>query len=175
MGIVWWRMDGCRLLFRGSAICGAGGGFRVGMAAIRHVLSLKLLYPFCHALFLQERESGGWAAHINRQGNKIAAVFKVQAAFRIFRLPETVVLSEQARDWFASECKMQPAHHASRIKHPFGQQHDADHVAEHAQMNQLEMTAAEFAATAQGHSGEKVAEHAQCQQDFERKHNAEGG
>ena len=77
--------------------------------------------------------------------------------------------------WVVPECKMQPAHHASRIRHPFGQQHDADHVAEHAQMNQLEMTAAELAAAAQGHGGEKVAEHTQCQQDFERKHNAEGG
>ena len=70
---------------------------------------------------------------------------------------------------------MQPTHHASHIKHPFGQQRDADHVAEHAQMNQLEMTAAEFAAAAQGHGGEEVAKYAQCQQDFERKHNAEGG
>ena len=138
------------------------------MAAIRHVLSLKLPCPF---LWAREYRA---AAPANGCGNKIAAGLEVQAAFRVFRLPETAVLSEQTRNWFAAECKMQPAHHASRIKHPFGQQHDADHVAEHAQMNQLEMAAAEFAAAAQGHGSEEVAEHAQCQQDFERKHNAEG-
>ena len=55
---------------------------------------------------------------------------------------------------------MQPARHASHIKHPFGQQHDADHVAEHAQMDELEMAAAELAGAAQGHGGEEVAEHA---------------
>ena len=137
------------------------------MAAIRHVLSLKLLHPFCHAL---SYGSGNQGLHIiNRQGNKIAAVFKVQAAFR--------VSGSLKRRFYrvARQTQMQPAHHASRIKHPFGQQHDADHVAEHAQMNQLEMAAAELAAAAQGHGGEEVAEHAQCQQDFERKHNAEGG
>ena len=133
------------------------------MAAIRHVLPLKLPCPF-----LREREYRA-AAPANRCGNKIAAGFKVQAAFRI--------LGCLKRRFYqvVPECKMQPAHHASRIKHPFCQQHDADHVAEHAQMNQLKMTAAEFACAAQGHSGEKVAEHAQCQQNFERKHNAEGG
>ena len=162
MGIVWWRVDGCRLLFRGSAICGAGGGFRVGMEAIRHVLPLKLPCPF-----LRARESGGYAC--KRMWEQIDTGLEVQAAFRVFRLPKTKFYR------VFPECKMQPAHHASRIKHPFGQQHDADHVAEHTQMNQLEMTAAELAATAQGHGGEKVAEHAQCQQDFERKHNAEGG
>ena len=138
-----------------TAICGAGGGFGVGMAAIRHVLSLKLPHPFYRA-FSYGRVNRV-AAHINRQGNKIATALKVQAAFRVsgcLKRPFYRV---------ALKSKMQPARHTSRIKHPFGQQHDADHVAEHAQMNQLEMTAAELAAAAQGHGGKEVAEHAQCQ------------
>ncbi len=43
---------------------GAGGGFGVGMAAIRHVLPLKLLHPFCRALSFGS--GNRVAAHTNR-------------------------------------------------------------------------------------------------------------
>ena len=129
---------------------------------------VKAAAPVLPYPFLREREYRA-AAPANGCGNKIAAGLEVQAAFRVSGCLKRRLYR------VTTECKMQPAHHASRIKHPFGQQHDADHVAEHTQMNQLEMAAAELAAAAQGHGGEEVAEHAQCQQDFERKHNAEGG
>ena len=47
-----------------AAICGGSGGFRVGMAAIRHVLSLKLPHPLYRAL--SYGNGNQVAAHTNR-------------------------------------------------------------------------------------------------------------
>lgn len=65
---------------------GAGGGFGVGMAAIRHVLPLKLPCPF-----LRARESGGYACKRMREQNcrRIGSA----GCFSGFRLSKTAVLS----------------------------------------------------------------------------------
>lgn len=60
-----------------------------------------------------------------------------------------------------------------QVEHRLGEKHDQDHVAEHADVDDLEMAGLQFAGAAERHGGDEMTQHAEGQDDLDPQQRGE--